>query len=212
MIYNPKLISADELPKTHKELADPKYKGMFALPPWTSDATAAILVYDKEESLAIVRGIGANKAATATEASAVDRMVLGEFKFVDANAHYYHEYKAKDPKAPIGLAFFRDYTTVNEAMYFVREGARHPNTATLFVLWHLSEMGQRALEKATSMPSLYLPSSKIGEEIRKLVKANNVRLVSYFDSEESLNKLRWLATLEGKNYLQVLSKAWLGRK
>ena len=210
IIYNPKLISAAELPKTHKELADPKYKGIFAIPPWTSDATAAILVYNNEEALDIIKGIGANKAATEREDPAVSRMLLGEFKFVDANAHYYHEFKAKDPKAPIGVAFFRDYTTVNEAMYFVREGARHPNAATLFVFWHLSERGNQAFEKAAFTPSLYLPSSKIGQEIRKQIKTNNVKLASFFENEENMNKLGWLATADGKKFLERLSEAWQG--
>jgi len=210
IIYNPKLISAAELPKTHKELADPKYKGMFALPPWTSDATASILVYNNEEALDIIKGIGANKAATEVESNAINRMLLGEFKFVDANAHYYNQYKAKDPNSPIGVAFFRDYTTVNESMYFVREGARHPNAATLFVFWTLSERGNQDFEKAAFTPSLYLPSSKTGQEIRKQIKTNNVRLVSFFDNEESMNKLRWMATADGKKFLERLSEAWRG--
>jgi len=112
----------------------------------------------------------------------------------------------------MGLAFFRDYTAVNEAMYYVREGARHPNAATLFVLWHLSEKGNQALEKGASLPSLYLPGSKMGQEIRKQIKANKVKLVSFVENEESLNKLRWMATPEGKKFLGQITNAWLGRK
>ncbi|MBI2357681.1 MAG: extracellular solute-binding protein [Deltaproteobacteria bacterium] len=36
LIYNPKLIPEKDLPRTHRELADPKYKGKFTQPPWTS--------------------------------------------------------------------------------------------------------------------------------------------------------------------------------
>ena len=212
IIYNPKLISATELPKTFKELADPKYKGMFAIPPWTSDAVAALLVYSNEEVLETAKGIGAHKVAIERDVAAINRMLLGEFKFVVALAQYYYLHKAKDPNAPIGIAFSRDFARLERAMYFVREGARHPNAATLFVLWHLSERGNQIYEKATSTPSLYLPSSKIGQEVSKQIKANSVKLVSFFDSEESLNKLRWLATPEGKSYLQQLSNAWVGRK
>ena len=112
----------------------------------------------------------------------------------------------------MGLAFFRDYTAVNEAMYYVREGARHPNAATLFVLWHLSEKGNQALEKGASLPSLYLPNSKIGQEIRNQIKADNLKLASFIESKETLNKLLWLATPEGKKFLEQLTNAWLGRK
>lgn len=212
IIYNPKLISVKDLPKTHKELADPKFKGAFALPPWTSDADAAVLVYDKNEALEIVRGIGKNKAATEREEAAVNRMMLGEFKFVDANAHYYHQFKAKDPRAPIGLEFFQDYTTVNEAMYFIREGSRHPNAATLFVLWMLSKEGQQVFERAEKQPNLYLPSSEVAKEMLKMTSEKNVKLVSYVDNEESLKKLRWLGeTKEGKEWAKAVGQAWRGR-
>lgn len=212
IIYNPKLISAEELPKTHIELGDPRYKGAFALPPWTTDAESAILVYDKEKALDIVKGMGRNKAATEAEEAAVNRMLLGEFKFANANAHYYHEFKSRDAGAPIGLEFFRDYTIASESMYFVREGARNPNAATLFVLWTLSKEGQEIFEKAASQPNLYLPSSQIGREISAMFKARKVKVVRWVDDEESLKKLQWLAqTEEGKAWATAIAKAWRGR-
>lgn len=212
IIYNTRLIAAKDLPATHRDLADPKYKGMFAIPPWTSDADAALLVYDKDQALEIIRGIGRNKAATERESAAVNRMLLGEFKFVNANAHYYHEFKARDARAPIGLEFFRDYTTINEAMYFVREGAQHPHAATLFVLWTLSEEGQQIFERATYQPHLYLPSSKVGREVRDMMEKRKVRAVSYVDNEESLKKLKWMSqTDEGKAWTLAIAQAWRGR-
>lgn len=212
IIYNPKLISAAELPRTHKELANPKYKGTFAIPPWTSDADAAVLVYDKDEALEMIRGIGKNKAATEREAAAVNRMLLGEFKFADANAHYYHLFKKTDANAPIGVEFFQDYTTVNEAMYFVREGARHPNAATLFVLWTLSKEGQAVFEAASQMPNIYLPSSAVGKDMMKMIRERNVKLVSYVDNEDSIKKLRWLGeTKEGQAWTKAVGQAWRGR-
>jgi iron(III) transport system substrate-binding protein len=212
IIYNTRLISPKDLPKTHKDMSDPKFKGAYALPPWTSDADASLLAYDKDQALEIVRGMGRNKAATERESAAVNRMLLGEFKFVDANAHYYHEFKERDAKAPIGLEFFRDYTTINEAMYFVREGARHPNAATLFVLWTLSDEGQGIFEKATAQPHLYLKSSKIGREMMERMKSSQVKMVSYVDNEESLKKLKWMSeTAEGKAWTEAIAKAWRGK-
>lgn len=212
IVYNTKLISAQDLPKTHKELGDTKFKGAFAIPPWTSDADIALLAYDKDQALEIITGIGRNKAATERESAAVNRMLLGEFKFVDANAHYYYEFKSRNARAPVGLEFFRDYTTVNESMYFVREGARHPNAATLFVLWTLSSDGQQVFEKATFQPHLYLPSSKIGREMSDMMKARKVKLVSYVDNDESIKKLKWMSeTEEGKAWTQAIARAWRGK-
>ena len=200
------------MPKTHKDLGEAKFKGTYALPPWTSDADISLLTYDKDQALEIIKGMGRNKAATERESAAVNRMLLGEFKFVDANAHYYHEFKSRDAKAPVGLEFFRDYTTINEAMYFVREGARHPNAATLFVLWTLSADGQQVFEKATFQPHLYLASSKIGREMAEMMKARKVNLVSYVDNEESIKKLKWMSeTEEGKAWTQAIARAWRGK-
>jgi len=97
-------------------------------------------------------------------------------------------------------------------MYFVREGARHPNAATLFVLWTLSEEGQGIFEKATSQPHLYLRSSKIGREMMERMKAEKVKMVSYVDNEESLKKLKWMSeTAEGKAWTEAIAKAWRGK-
>lgn len=211
IVYNTKLINTQDLPKTHKDLGEAKFKGTYALPPWTSDADISLLTYDKDQALEIIKGMGRNKAATERESAAVNRMLLGEFKFVDANAHYFYEFKSRDAKAPVGLDFFRDYTTINESMYFVREGARHPNAATLFVLWTLSADGQQVFEKATFQPHLYLPSSKIGREMTEMMKARKVKLVSYVDNEESIKKLKWMSeTEEGKAWTQAIARAWRG--
>jgi ABC-type Fe3+ transport system substrate-binding protein len=211
IVYNTKLIAEKDLPRTHKDLGDAKFKGTYALPPWTSDADISLLTYDKDQALEIIKGMGRNKAATERESAAVNRMLLGEFKFVDANAHYYYEFKSRDAKAPVGLDFFRDYTTINESMYFVREGALHPNAATLFVLWTLSADGQQVFEKATFQPHLYLPSSKIGREMAEMMKARKVKLVSYVDNEESIKKLKWMSeTEEGKAWTQAIARAWRG--
>jgi ABC-type Fe3+ transport system substrate-binding protein len=211
IVYNTKLIAEKDLPRTHKDLGDAKFKGTYALPPWTSDADISLLTYDKDQALEIIKGMGRNKAATERESAAVNRMLLGEFKFVDANAHYFYEFKSRDAKAPVGLDFFRDYTTINESMYFVREGARHPNAATLFVLWTLSADGQQVFEKATFQPHLYLPSSKIGREMTEMMKTRKVKLVSYVDNEESIKKLKWMSeTEEGKAWTQAIARAWRG--
>ena len=45
--YNADLISEDKLPQTRVELGDPKFKGMYVLPPWVTASQYGILVYPK---------------------------------------------------------------------------------------------------------------------------------------------------------------------
>ncbi len=59
-LYNKKLISEDKLPEGVADLANPKFKGMFTVPPWTSMWEIGILVYDKDKWLKIADQTGKN--------------------------------------------------------------------------------------------------------------------------------------------------------
>lgn len=48
ILYNPKLISERDLPRTFKEMGDRKYAGAFTVPPWISHAIMGLLKYDKD--------------------------------------------------------------------------------------------------------------------------------------------------------------------
>ncbi len=117
LIYNTRLISQKNLPRTHRDLANPKYKGKFAQPPWTSHweiAPAAFDNFDKKQWLEVVRKAGKNTGAVLGESSAVQRVVLGEFAFALAQDRYVRQILAKDPKAPISSRFFDDYNELNQ--------------------------------------------------------------------------------------------------
>lgn len=67
-----------------RELADPKYKGKWTQPPWTSDWDIAPLGFadlDKGKWLEIVRKAGKNAGAVQHALTGVERMLLGEYAF-----------------------------------------------------------------------------------------------------------------------------------
>src|SRR6185503_9368083 len=49
IIYNTRLIKEADLPRTHLDLANPKYKGKFNLPPWSTTFTLGALIYPKDK-------------------------------------------------------------------------------------------------------------------------------------------------------------------
>ena len=58
VVYNTRLIGEAELPRTHAELVDPRFKDKFVQPPWTSHWAIAPAVLDnlnREQWLDTVR-------------------------------------------------------------------------------------------------------------------------------------------------------------
>lgn len=70
LLYNPRLISKGDLPRTHAELGDPKYTGRWSQPPWTSHWDIGLLAFpevSKENWLEVIRKAGRNAGAVQPE-------------------------------------------------------------------------------------------------------------------------------------------------
>src|SRR5262245_14165929 len=208
ILYNPKLISREELPKTLTEYGNPKYKGKYSVPPWITRAIMGTLKYDKEEWLNVVRSWGRNKGHMLAFNAGIDRLLLGELAFLAANDYYYYAEKDKDRNAPIGLSFFEDLTTLHRAMNVVLEGARNANAAKLFVLWSMGAEASLLFQKYSYAPNVYLGkrgplSAAIVSELEK----RNIKPVTWFDSPQTIKEFLWYETAEGKKYAQALDRA-----
>jgi ABC-type Fe3+ transport system substrate-binding protein len=207
LAYNPKLISAQDLPKTRKEMATPKYRGMFSVPPFISAAQMALLKYDKDEWLEIMKSLGQLKAHVLHYNAGVPRMLLGDVKFLEAMTHNYFEQKTKDPKAPMGFIFFQDFTPLIEVMHVVRKGARHPNAAKLFALWAAGKEPNAIFEKIAYQENLRLGTGVFSKQAAEMIRKVEVKPASWFDSPENFAKFRWLESEEGRKYSQELARA-----
>jgi ABC-type Fe3+ transport system substrate-binding protein len=207
LLYNPKLVSEAELPKTWKQKGDPKYRGAYSMPPWISALLMGILKYDKNEWLEIVRGLGRNKRQVLTYDAAAQRMLLGDLKFFYGNADIYFDQKMRDPNAPIEETFFEDLTTMRQVLYVVMKGAKHPNAAKLFALWATSPEANEIFERNAYIENLALGRGPITQKISKVLKARNIKVWSWFDSPETVAKFQWFETKEGKEYANAIARA-----
>jgi len=215
IIYNPKLISKEELPKTHADLTDPKYKGRWTQPPFAAHWDIGPLVFpdiSKEKWIELVKKAGLNAGAVQQESAGVQRVLLGEFAFAPANTYYFLRIKGKDPDAPIEISYFKDYNPVTGSYYVVRKGARHPAAGTLFTLW----MGTPDA-KAIWQRDLYATQFQWGEgeletKIRRYLQESGAKAISFFDSQQGVEFLRWIGTPEGRKYRKAVSKAIRGKK
>jgi ABC-type Fe3+ transport system substrate-binding protein len=212
--FNTDLMSEAELPQTTVDLGNPKYKGAFSLAPFVTDAEFGTLVYPRDRWMEIVRGWGAQSPAIMTYEAGIQRMLLGEFKFMPSNGEYIFEVKGKNPKAPIGVGFFKDLTANSYVFHMVRKNAKNPNAAKLFTLWTTTPEANRFFEvDYITSPNLVLGTGPISKQLNGLLKERNIKPVSWFDNKESLDKLLWYyRTEEGKRYVAEMARARTGRR
>jgi ABC-type Fe3+ transport system substrate-binding protein len=212
LIYNTKSISEKDLPRTHRDLADPKYKGKFAQPPWTSHweiAPVAFDKFDRNEWLEVVRRAGKNSGAVMGESGAVQRVILGEFAFALAQDRYMRQVFAKDPKAPIAARFFDDYNELNQVYYSVRTRARHPAAGTLWALWMTSPESQR-IWQPSDLQAMPYGDSQLDRDFKQNIEKSKARVIGFLDNEKTMDLLKWYRTEEGRKYLDAVARAIRG--
>lgn len=212
IIYNPRLISEKELPRTHRELADPKYKGKFTQPPWTAHwdiAPVAFEKFDRNEWLEVVRRAGKNTGSVLNETTGVQRVVLGEFAFVLAQDRYVRQIFAKDPKAPLAHRFFDDYNALNGVYYSVRIRARHPAAGALFAMWMTTPEAE-AIWQPSDLQAVPYGESKIDRDFRLSIEKSNARVIGFLDNEKTGELFNWYLTDEGRKYLDAVARAIKG--
>jgi len=157
LVYNPTKISADQLPKSVMDLADPKYKGQFELAPGEADFAPIVASVDKAKGDAATiawlkamkdnAGGGANVPNYETLVGDVSQ---GVTDFALINHYYYYRLQAELPNAtanakvaylaPQDVGFLG---TVSGAG--VLASSKHAAAAQKFLAFLTSELGQSIL-------------------------------------------------------------------
>lgn len=214
ILYNPKLISKEDLPKTHAELTDAKYKGKWTQPPWSAHWDIAPLVFpeiSKDKWLETVKRAGENAGNVQSSGKGTQRVLLGEYAFGLGNTYYFLRIKAKDPQAPLGIAYFQDYNPITPSQYIVRKGALHPAAATLFALWMVTPEAKAIWQPDIFVSQFQWGESDLDKKVRKYLRENNAKIIG-FDGEKGVEFLRWIGTPEGRRYRRAVSTAIRGEK
>jgi iron(III) transport system substrate-binding protein len=210
--YNPRLIKPEELPKTHEELADPRFKGKFAQPPWTSHWEMAPQVFDpqaRDKWIDVVLAAGKN-GVVLTESEAVQRVILGQYAFGLAQDAYIRQILAKDSQAPIASQFFADYNERNLVYYSVRTRARAPAAAALFALWMTTPEAQ-AIWQPSNMSFQPYGTSMIDVAARETMAKSKTPIIGFLDNDKTLALLTWQQSPDGAKYLSAMARAIQGR-
>ena len=204
--YNKKLISAKDLPRTYAAMADPKYKGQYAIEPWTShwDALGSLYYPDRLDKYAkIMNAIGRNTYVVSRSHQLVPRMALGEFKFMTLNAEVMAAFIAANPDAPLDYYFMDDLVLVETTLIFVPKQSPAPATATLWALF-LSHPDVQAL-RGPKAPNVMYGEKESDLQIKAKLKGKNVW--EWQINKDAATWWKWINAKENKKFRTGIKKA-----
>jgi iron(III) transport system substrate-binding protein len=207
-VYNKRLVSADEVPKTHAEFAK-------LLMTKTDKFKDKVITYDIEKSgvgfMFITQDLRVNDhfwdvakalgtAAVRVQSSTgtmLERVSSGENLLgYNIMGSYALVRAKKDPN--IGVVIPKDYTLVLSRVQFISKSAKHPNAAKLWIDYILSKRGQTMIANESKLYAVRgdvtgeTTSSDLSKEIGNGLKPLqvNVMMLQYMDQKKRLDFMK----------------------
>ncbi len=152
--YNTQLIKKEDLPRTYKDLLDPRWKGKLGIEAKNQDWFASVVdvMGGGEKGLKFFRDLVAqNGISTRTGHTLLNNMVIAGEVPLALTVYNYMPEQAKKKGAPIDWFALEPAVARSNAIGVARR-ARHPNAALLFYEYMLGE-GQQYLAKMDYVPS-----------------------------------------------------------
>ena len=152
IVYNPELISAEEVPKTYEELADPKWEGRVCMRnsnnSYQQSLVASMIAADgEEETLDVLEGWANNAEIYGNDVELLEAMAAGACEVGVSNHYYLAQQLEDDPDFPVRLAWAEQDSRgvhVNISGGGVTRYADNPDLAQQFLEW-LATDGQGVL-------------------------------------------------------------------
>ncbi|MDP2645713.1 MAG: extracellular solute-binding protein [Desulfobacterales bacterium] len=174
LMYNPKKISAAEVPRTLSALADPKWKGKVGLFNYTSSWATRAKTSGPDKVLATLGDIMRNGAIVGRYADLLNRYLIEEIWMAFTGNSYMKT--AQDKGMPAEWQSV-DYLDEESRPLMVRKGARHPNAAKLLAVYLAGPAGARfTLEEGGGGNSAY--PGNYTYDIRQQAKKQGLPAVS----------------------------------
>ncbi len=153
-VYNTQLIKKGDLPKTYRDLLDPKWKGKLGIEAKNQDWFASVVdvMGGGEKGLKFFRDLVARNGISArTGHTLLNNMVIAGEVPLALTVYNYMPEQAKKKGAPIDWFALEPAVARSNAIGVARR-APHPNAALLFYEYMLGE-GQQYLVKMDYVPS-----------------------------------------------------------
>ncbi|MCS4538298.1 MAG: extracellular solute-binding protein [Thaumarchaeota archaeon] len=201
-IYNPKLVSKKELPKTALDLTSPKWKDAIVLHDMTLGTLGAYWlaslrpIFGEKKWGKFVHGLAANKPkAFPLYDNIVDSVTSGETR-IGLTTLLHDLMKAKEAKRNIARLTLKDVPILTSFNAIAKTNAgKHPASAGLVIDFLISSSGQKKIGstyvRIPARPGIDAPYSidKLVRKEKTVVFPNTLMLPSVLDSIKLFGKL-----------------------
>jgi len=204
--YNKSLASFKDLPKTYAEMGDPKYKGQYAIEPWTShwEALASNYYPDRlDEALKLFDSIGKNTYVVARSHQLIPRMAQGEVKFMTLNAEVVAKFLTNNAGAPLDYYFMDDLTLVETTVMFVPRKSPASATGALWVMY-LANPEIQAM-RGPDAPNVMYGDKDTDKYMQDRLKGK--KPWEWQMNESTTKYWKWVNSDEAKGFRQKVSNA-----
>lgn len=209
--YNKDTASPETLPRSYAEMADPKYKGQYAIEPWMSHWQALGYNYfpDRlDEALKIFEAIGKNAYVVSRSHQLNPRMAQGEFKFMTLNAEVVTDFVAQNPGAPLDFYFMNDMTLVETTLMFVPSKGPAPATGALWVMY-LSHPDVQALRGPDAPNIMY---GELDNDKSMMKRLEGKHIFDWQLNDSTTKYWQWLNSDAAKDFRSKMSSAIVQRR
>lgn len=159
LLYNSKVIPAQEAPSSLKELAQPKWRGKVLVPPYTSTWMTQALPLGRQASVLAVDAIMKNGAVVAEWPTAISRFTLGEYPLVALISETFaHQLRSRGVAAGFKPL---DTPYVSQHIVAVRTRARHSNAAKLLAAVLAGPDALKIWQEIASNPNYYYRAKSV---------------------------------------------------
>src|SRR5262249_7317960 len=207
LLYNPEMVTKDQLPKAYPDLAEARYKGQFVVPPWSVAYGTGAIFYGKDRWLDTLGAIGQNAAGVATYAAGAQQMLARQIAFQQDNIGDYFTQRSLGPNVPIDYTWFTDFTGWNLQYYAIPQRAKPPAAATLWVLYTSTDEGRGSWAPAYTAINIRSGHLPIDEQTRQSSAESKTKLVDWCSTPDARTMIDWLETPEGEAYIESSTKA-----
>lgn len=156
LMYNPKTVPAEKVPKTLAELADPRWRGKLGIHNYPRVWAELAFIRGKEKTLSELRAILKNRAMQGSYADLQKRYVLEEIWLAHSGSAYLQEARMKGMPAEWQSLEISD---ILHNVVSVRTGAKHPNAAKLVAIYLASPEGSKLSVEEAGAGNFYYPGN-----------------------------------------------------
>ncbi|MBI4334107.1 MAG: extracellular solute-binding protein [Chloroflexi bacterium] len=155
IIYNPRKVAAGEVPRTWRDLADPRWKGRIGITNFPSAWTFLAYLNGVEAALDDLRAIMKNRPVTGSYSELLNRYHIGEIDVSEALTNDIARVKEKGVPGEFASLEFSGY---GSHYLLVTRYAQHPNAAKLVAAYLAGPRGFKITLEA-GMGSVFYPGN-----------------------------------------------------